>query len=174
MTRLSLLVALLSTTALASGSKSTLTLLPIARELGTFGLEYEHGFKNTTWFLAPSIVNPLNGQPVDAGLDVGLRFYPFAPAPRWFFMGPHLGGSFYDGIRHHEGVVPPAGDVKTLGFRLGASAGVTVLLGDVLVLSASLGGEYFRDYYFTASDGRLPTARFDLRPIFRGAVGFAF
>lgn len=159
----------------AEESKDTLTLLPVARQLWTFGLEYEHGFGNTSWVLAGSVVNPLNGQPVDAGLDVGLRFYPFSAAPRWFFIGPHLGGTFFNAAREGSGVAPPPpGEVRTIGFNLGATAGVTLLFGEVFVISASAGGEYFREYFLSTETGGLPTARFDLRVIYRGAVGFAF
>lgn len=160
-------VGLASAPAAAAEPQNVITALGISRELGVFGLEYERAFGNTSWTLAGSLANPLNGQPIQAGLDVGLRFYPFAPAPRWFFIGPHVGGEYYDAAR--SGIA-----AKTAGFRLGASAGVNLVLFDALVLTGSAGGEYFRDYTISTENGEPRTARFDLRLIYRAGLGFAF
>jgi len=164
---LAAVLALGSSAARAADPQNALTLLPISRELGTFGLEYERAFGATSWFLAGQVVNPLNNQPIRAGLDVGLRFFSFAPAPRWFFIGPHLGAEYFNGAR--TGIA-----AKTVGFRVGASAGLNLLIGDVLLLSGSIGGEYFRDYTLSTEDGELRTDQYDLRLIYRAGLGFAF
>ncbi len=164
---LAAVTALGGSAAKAADPQNVITLLPISREVGTFGLEYERAFGATSWFLAGQVANPLDNQPIRAGLDLGLRFYPFAPAPRWFFVGPHLGVEYFDAAR--TGIA-----AKTGGFRVGASAGLNLLIGDLVLLTGSVGGEYFRDYTFSTGDGEIRTDRYDLRLIYRAGLGFAF
>lgn len=159
--------------ALAGDPSNAIILLPVQRELGTFGLEYEHITGNTSVYLSGGLRNPVRSvRPIDAMLDVGLRFYPFAKAPRWFFIGPQIGVEYVNDTS--EAVQYSNLNGKVAGFRVGAAAGISILLGDIFLITVSGGGEYFRDYVVDTDTGRLPTDQQNLGYFYKGGVGFAF
>lgn len=132
-----------------------------------FGLEWEFPFAGITGFVNPTLENPLNGQPLHLDLDLGVRFYPFSPAPRVFFIGPYLGGGYVNG-----GI--PSGQLGVQAeARVGVLLGLSLLLADVVYGSVGVGGEYYniRNIY---RDGTMDQSTENLGTVVRAAIGFAF
>jgi len=153
------------------GPKNTITViwrgsLPIAYELGMYGIEWERGAGPMTFYFAPSMGNPLS-QPLTVGLDVGLRFFAFSPAPGGFFVGPQLSGQYIHGPLPGRPSLTMTG-----GAKVGAVFGYTLLVNNVFVVSIAVGGEYFRFYEYNG--GAITQVREDLGIVLRGALGFAF
>src|SRR5512145_101580 len=97
---LSVALALLAAPAALAeeGPKNTITLLPVAHELGMYGIEWERAAGPMTFYFAPGLRNPLDqSEPLTVGLDVGLRFFAFSPAPGGFFVGPQVSGEYIHG-----------------------------------------------------------------------------
>lgn len=160
-------VALFSLPSLAVDvSKNAIVLLPVARTLGMFGLEWEHTSGHTGFFITPE-VNNFSAAPLEVALEMGIRFYPFSQAPGGFFVGPNIGLGYRD---HNE----VAGYGYTGGFRVGAEAGFSLVLG-WFDLSIAGGYEFFRDYQATMSPFQfLPDGPGDLRLFYRGGIGVVF
>jgi hypothetical protein len=162
-----LVAGLVATAAIAEEKpKAAIALLPVARDLGTFGLEYEAPVAGLGIFVSPSLRNPLRNAPLLLGLDLGARFYPFAPSPRGFFVGPHLGAGYLNDVA--DGSLG-----ATVDIRFGAMIGFTLVVGDVFFLSAGVGGEYFNEKVLR-SGGAIEQGGEDLRTVLRGALGLAF
>ncbi|HZN92653.1 MAG TPA: hypothetical protein VFB81_08100 [Myxococcales bacterium] len=132
-----------------------------------FGLEWEFPFAGMSGFLNPTLENPFNGQPLHLDLDLGVRFYPFAPAPRVFFIGPYLGGGYING-----GI--PSGQLGVQAeARVGVLLGLSLLLADWVFGSVAVGGEYYniQNIY---RDGTIEQSTENLGTVVRAAIGFAF
>jgi hypothetical protein len=158
-------VALPSTASAEDQPKAAFTIIPLARSFNTFGLEWEQPLAGMTFFITPTLENPLGSNPLTLGLDLGLRFYPFAAAPRAFFIGPHLGAGYVNGL--DTGAVG-----VQLEARVGAVLGYTLLLADFFLISVGVGGEYANRQLI--SGGQRTQGPEELRTLLRGAFGFAF
>jgi len=99
-------------------------------------------------------------------LDMGVRFYPFSKAPGGFFVGPNVGVGYRD--------YNVSGTGYTGGFRVGADAGFSLVLG-WFDLSLAVGYEFFRDYQATVTPFQfMPDGPGDLQIFYRGGVGVVF
>lgn len=175
---LSVALALLAApTALAEeGPKNTATLLwrdslPLADGLGMFGIEWERAAGPMTFYFAPSMANPLT-EPLTVGLDIGLRFFAFSPAPGGFFVGPQVSAKYIHGPLPGR---PPL--TITGGVKVGALFGYTLLVNNLFVVSIAVGGEYFRFYEYSPGGeiAQVPGKYGEnLGGTLRGALGFAF
>jgi len=147
------------------GADALLRLRPGRTGLAV-GLEWEAPFAGMTGFVNPSLENPLTGDPLHIDLDLGVRFYPFAPAPRAFFIGPFVGGGYVNGI--------PSGALGVQAeARVGVLLGLSLLLGDMFLLSAGVGGEYY-NIKNILRDGTIEAATENLGTVIRVSLGFAF
>jgi len=131
------------------------------------GLEWEFPFAGMSGFINPSLENPLDGSALNVNLDLGVRFYPLAPVPRAFFIGPYIGGAWINGDI-------PSGQLGIqLEGRVGVLLGLSLLLGDLVLLSAAVGGEYYNIHYYM-QDGTFPQGPQNLGTVVRVLAGFAF
>jgi len=131
-----------------------------------FGLEWEFPFAGMSGFINPSLENPIDGNPLNIGGDIGVRFYPLSVVPRVFYIGPYLGGTWINGTRGTQiGVQIEA--------RVGVLLGLSLLLADVFLVSAAVGGEYY-NIHELLQDGSFNQANQNLGTVVRASVGFAF
>jgi hypothetical protein len=131
-----------------------------------FGLEWEFPFAGMSGFINPSLENPIDGHPLNIGGDIGVRFYPLSVMPRVFYIGPYLGGTWINGTRGTQVGVQIEG-------RVGVMLGLSLLLGDLFLVSAGVGGEYY-NIHELLQDGSFTQTVQNLGTVVRGSVGFAF
>lgn len=132
-----------------------------------FGVEFEQPFAGMSGFIHPSLENPFDGRPLHIDLDLGVRFYPFSQVPRVFYIGPYVGGGYING-----GIPSGALGARAEG-RVGVLLGLSLLIGDVLYLSAALGGEYY-NVHNILQNGAIEQAEQNLGTVIRASAGFAF
>jgi hypothetical protein len=130
------------------------------------GLEWEIPFAGMSGFLSPQLENPIDGSPLNIGGDIGLRFYPLSVVPRAFYIGPYVGGTWINGTRGGALGVQIEG-------RVGVLLGLSFLLGDLFLLSAGVGGEYYNIHELLQDGSFVQTAQ-NLGTVVRVSVGFAF
>jgi hypothetical protein len=131
-----------------------------------FGLEWEFPFAGMSGFINPSLENPIDGNPLNVGGDLGVRFYPLSAVPRAFYIGPYVGGTWINGTRGGALGVQIEG-------RVGVLLGLSFLLGDLFLLSAGVGGEYYNIHELLQDGSFVQTAQ-NLGTVVRVSVGFAF
>lgn len=132
-----------------------------------FGLEWEFPFAGMSGFINPSLENPLDGSPLNIGGDIGVRFYPLSVVPRVFYIGPYVGGTWINGTR--QGLQVGA----QIEGRVGVLLGLSLLLGDIFLVSAGVGGEYY-NIHELLQDGSFNQTAQNLGTVVRASVGFAF
>ncbi|HEY8208183.1 MAG TPA: hypothetical protein VIG99_11920 [Myxococcaceae bacterium] len=132
-----------------------------------FGLEWEFPFAGMSGFINPSLENPVNGSPLNIGGDIGVRFYPLSAVPRVFYIGPYIGGTWINATR-----VSTSLGVQIEG-RVGVLLGLSLLLGDMFLVSAGVGGEYY-NIHELLQDGSFVQTNQNLGTVIRASVGFAF
>ena len=123
---------------------NVITWQPVTLAFATIDLEYERVVaRYVSAYLAPAIVPGVVYEPsggttpyiYGVAADLGIRYYPWGPAPRGFFIGTYVGlMSFADS--------PYGGRSRGLGARIGTNLGYTMLLADIAVLSLGLGIEF--------------------------------